>query len=169
MLWLTSGTSWKLTFDLKLCLEKSINENSSLWQFQIFSLFLSWNENIESADIYAGRTIQCRIRTVSYGPGMSQRWNRYRSIGCNYKFCFFHIKIYKTSTRSQDYLPETKAVLEQISDRFYIWYEIYKRHAFTLPVSYDRNNEKIHWSILVDAFLCAKFQVENQFLWCSWR
>jgi len=28
--------------------------------------------------------------------------NRY----CNYKFFFFYVKVYKTTTRSQEYLPE---------------------------------------------------------------
>ncbi len=76
--------------DLKLGTEKGINENSWLWKFQIFLLFLSWNKNIESANIY----------------------------------------------------------------------ELYKRHAFTIPVSYDRNNEKI-WNFYNQLFALMSFSLQS--------
>jgi hypothetical protein len=78
-------------FDLKVCTEKGINENSWLWNFQIFLLFLSWNKNIESVDI------------------------------CG----------------------------------------LYKRYILSIPISYDKNNEKI-WKFHNQLFSMMPFSMQSR-------
>jgi hypothetical protein len=56
-----------------------------------------------------------------------------RTIYCNYKLCFFHIKLYKTPTRCQQYLPENMNKVQtgplrpvvKIPDRFHLWLWFY--------------------------------------------
>jgi len=49
-------------------------------------------------------------------------------------------------------------------------YKLYKRHAFTIPVSYDRNNDFTmyysRWCLTLWRFSSRK--IESQFSWCSW-
>ncbi len=97
-----SGTSRKLTFDLKLCTENGINENDWLWNFQIFLLFLSWNKNIESANIY--ELYKRHAFTIPYL--MIETTKRSKTFATNYSR--WYLSLCKVSTRKSVFVKFLK-------------------------------------------------------------